>query len=242
MGSKEICFFLGVALCLLPAAVTDTVCVADGVKGVEANLDLPYDAGGTSSQEELAPEVIFFFGQAYEASAVVFALDESGSMKKQGRWQLQSREVIRAIAQLNSHADFGVLYYGNRVTPFSERPVRATVGRKGAAVSFVSSRRPAGNTCLFEGLLRALTIVGRSSNPYRAVILTSDGRPDFCPTGDRATAAQVDLLIGKTLAANPGLKIKVHTVWVGSGSDVGAIAFMKHLGAAHGGTFRQVNR
>ena len=72
-------------------------------------------------------------------------------------------------------------------------------------------------------------------------IVTSDGKPDICSTGDLASGEQFDALIQKTLDANPGRQVKLHTVWVGSVVDEQAIEFMKRLAAAHGGTFRKVN-
>ena len=45
--------------------------------GQKTNLDLPFDAEGADSEdEEEAPELIVFYGEAYEASKVVFCLDE----------------------------------------------------------------------------------------------------------------------------------------------------------------------
>ncbi len=65
---------------------------------LKTNLDLPYNAGGASENEdEDAPEIVVFYGSMYEASAVVFCLDESLSMRKAGRWEVQKKEVVRTI-------------------------------------------------------------------------------------------------------------------------------------------------
>lgn len=213
------------------------------IGGLTDNLDLPYDAlGSDEEEEEDAPEVIFFYGQPYESSATVFALDESGSMESEGRWDLQSREVTRAISALGNDAEFSVVYYGSRVTAFRESPVPATESGKNAANAFVRSRRPNGDTCTGEGVAKALQIVRKSAGKHKAVIVTSDGRPDVCATGNRANAAEIERIIQMTVSANPGLLVKVHTIWVGRSGEMEAIRFMRRLAEAHGGTFRLVTR
>ena len=108
-------------------------------------------------------------------------------------------------------------------------------------MSFVRSRRPNGDTCLQEGTVKALQIARLSEHIAKAVIVTSDGKPDVCSTGDAASASQRTRIIQATMSANPGLDIQVHTIWVGTGSNRDAINFMRQLAAAHNGTFRQVS-
>lgn len=213
-----------------------------GGLNLRTNLDLPYNAGGTTEEEEVAPEVIFFFGQMYEMDAVCFSLDKSGSMTSNNRWTLQTREVTRTLLQMAERAEFGIVYYGSRVEPFRNKPVEASPASKSAGVAFVRGQSAQGDTCLFEGTIEALKIVRRSKSKRRAVIVTSDGRPDVCSTGDRATASEVERLLAQTLAANPGRQVKVHTIWVGSGTDREAVSFMRRLAQVHGGNFRQVSR
>jgi len=202
------------------------------------NLDLPYDAAGEASSEEEAPEILSFYGRGYEASAIVFALDESGSMSDQGRWQLQTREVMRSLRELSARSEFGVVYYGSRVSAFRKSPARAEEGPKAQALQFVNSRKPNGDTCIGEGVIEALKIVRQSKSKHRAVIVTSDGRPDVCATGDRATPEQVRQLLARTAAANPDGSVQVHTIFVGRGTEKEAIAFMRRLALQHNGMFR----
>lgn len=236
------------ALALLLAPPLRSPVRGDGGGGLlqgsalKANLDLPYNAGGEAAEEESIPEVLVFYGKTYEASAVCFALDESGSMKEQGRWELQTREVTTAIAELSEEADFGIVYYGSRVSAFRNSPVPATGNNKAAGLVFVRSRRPAGDTCVGEGVVKALQIVRQSRHKHRAVIVTSDGRPDNCATGNRATPQEVQMIYEQTLAANADRSAKVHTVWVGQGQDKQAMEFLRRLAQIHGGTFRAVSR
>ena len=211
--------------------------------GLKANLDLPVNAGaGSEDEDEDAPEVILFYGSQYEATAICFALDESGSMKSEGRWQLQTREVTRAINQLSTTAEFSVVYYGSNVTIFRNRPVSASSANKAAGISFIQSRNPNGDTCIGEGTTKALQIVRRSGSSHRAVIVTSDGRPDVCATGNRASPSEQQRILQQTLAANPGLGVQVHTIFVGRSNDPDAISFMRRLARAHSGTFRVVTQ
>lgn len=233
-----------VALCLLGVGVL--FFPADGVgddlvvgRSLEANLDLPFDAVGSSEEEEEAPDFVLFYGQPYEASAVVFALDESGSMSEQGRFDLQRREATRAISHLGPDAEYNVLYYSNEVNTFRESLVQANENNKNAGIAFVRSRMPKGLTCIGKGVIKGLQIARKSASKYRAVIVTSDGGL-FCDTDRyaRSSAAQMQRVLQETVAANPGLQVKVHTVFVGSSAERRAIRFMRILAEAHGGTFR----
>lgn len=229
---------LGVLAFVRPPASTGQ----DLGQGLKANLDLPVDAGfGRESEDEDAPEIVSFYGAQYEASAVCFALDESGSMQDQGRWQLQTREVIRTIRQLSDAAEFSVVYYGSRVSAFRQRTVKASGSNKAAGISFIRSRNPSGDTCIGEGTTKALKIVRQSASRHLAVIVTSDGRPDVCATGNRATPAEQQRILAQTLAANPGRAVQIHTIFVGRSNEADAIEFMRRLARVHSGTFRLVN-
>jgi len=208
---------------------------------LKANLDLPFNAVGERQDEEAAPERVVFFGQTYEASAIVWALDESGSMTENGRWELQTREVTRAIAELGEDAEFGVVYYGSRVASFRSATLKAKEANKSAAIDFVRSRRPSGDTCIGEGVVKALEIVRKSGSKHRTVIVTSDGRPDNCATGNRANAQEIEQIYQQTLKANPDRSVIVHTIWVGRSQDQEAIQFLRKLAQIHGGTFRMVS-
>jgi len=230
---------LGLSLVILFSLFFRSINHAD--EALKANLDLPYSAiGDGEEQEEEAPQILVFYGQIYEATGVCFALDESGSMRNNRRWELQSREVIRAINEMADDAEFGIVYFGSRVNAFSEKPVVASPANKSSGIAYVRARQPNGDTCLGEGVIKALQIMSLSESPYRSVIVTSDGKPDNCATGNAATPSEIEGIIQKTKAANPGGRIKVHTIWVGSGGGEG-VQFMERLAQAHNGTFRKVS-
>lgn len=207
------------------------------------NLDLPYDAGSFSGEaEDEASQVHAFYGQSYEADAIAFALDKSGSMDNRSRWQIQTREVAKSLREMTARAEFGIVYYGSDVRRFKGRPVKANPGNKTAGVAYVKSERPQGDTCIAEGVVEALRIVRMAESNHRAVIVTSDGRPDVCATGNLATGTQIQRLLQKTLAANPGGKVRVHTIYVGSDTNREAVSFLRRLALAHSGTFRMASR
>ena len=65
------------ALALLPGALLR------GAEGgaralVKANLDLPYDAGGSAEEAEESPEIIVFYGQQFEGQGVFFCCGTAG--------------------------------------------------------------------------------------------------------------------------------------------------------------------
>jgi hypothetical protein len=214
-----------------PPASSQTI-----ARDVKAQLDLPYNAAGEAGDDdEETPEVFSYYGGTYEASAVVFALDRSSSMNSESRWKVQKRESARAISELSHAAEFSLLYYSDSLTVFRPETVRAHSTNKLAGVSFVNSVRPHGRTCLGTGLVEALSMLQRSNRKHRAVILTSDGRPSTCD----GWKTDPDEFIQRTLLANPGRRIKVHTVFVGT--DPEGMVLMKRLAEAHGGSFRRVN-
>ena len=127
---------------------------------LKTNLDLPYNAGGASENEdEDAPEIVVFYGSMYEASAVVFCLDESLSMRKAGRWEVQKKEVVRTIMELSSQAEFGLVYYGKGSYSFRNNMMVANQGSKQAAIAFVNSRQMTLGTCLGPGVVKSLRLL-----------------------------------------------------------------------------------
>ena len=81
------------------------------------------------------------------------------------------------------------------------------------------------------------------SSGYGPVIVVSDGRPTVCPfvRGQGRSEQLIREILQQTTAANPGLEIRVHTIYVGTDNDPQAIDFMRRLARTHKGTFRIVN-
>lgn len=235
--------FRFVTVTLLALAACGPAAFGQGALPLKANLDLPFDAAGSDERDEEAPEVIFFYGGVYEASAVVFCLDESKSMRKHSRWDLQKREVTRAVFDLTERAELGLVLYSREVAAFREKLVTASQGNKAAVVSFMNSRQLKGGTCVGQGTIKSLQLLRPSQSEYRAVIVAGDGRPTArCggSSGGSRDAAFYQRLLDQTVSANPGLEVRVHTIFVGTASDTDAMNFMRQLAQRHRGTFRAV--
>lgn len=210
----------------------------------KVNLDLPYNAVGSSEEDEDAPEIVTFYGSMYEASAVVFCLDESKSMSKAGRWQVQQKEVIRAISELSDEAEIGLVFYGAGSYAFRKSLVPATRATKAAMAQWVSGRQLSLGTCLGPGVVDSLKMLQRAQSTHRAVIVSGDGRPTSCPfvRGSGQDPRVAEQALAETVAANPGLQIRVHTVLVGNDVTARDVDFMKKLAQLHRGTYRHVSQ
>ena len=235
------------AICVLWAAIdlsraSESSGLTISTTGLAQNLDLPVNAVGEESSEESVPESVIFYGHSYEATAVVFALDQSASMRGYSRWEIQVEEVTKALSSLSEDADFGIVFYNDRVTSFREVPLRATEANKLAALEFVRSQQPRGQTCLGDGVVKALGIVRQSSNGHQAVLVTSDGRPDYCAGSAPTAQDAMRSVYQQTLNANPARKVAIHTIYVGTKDEDLAIEFMQGLAQLHGGTFRLCSR
>lgn len=208
----------------------------------KANLDLPFNAGGSSEEDEDAPEIVSFYGSMYEASAVVFCLDESKSMSKAGRWETQQKEIIRAISELSDQAQVGLVFYGDRSYSFRNSLASANQATKGAMIQWVVGRQLSLGTCLGGGVVDSLRMLQHAESKHKAVIVAGDGRPTSCPfvrgSGKDPRVAQQALM--ETLAANPGMQIRVHTILVGNNVTPRDIDFMRKLARLHRGTYRRV--
>lgn len=211
----------------------------------KVNLDLPYNAAGSSEDEdEEAPEIVTFYGSMYEASAIVFCLDESKSMNKAGRWQVQQKEVIRAISELSDKAEVGLVFYGAGSYRFRNNLAPANKATKAAMTQWVTGRQLSLGTCLGPGVVDSLKMLQRAQSRHRAVIVSGDGRPTSCPfvRGSGQDPRVVQQVLAETLSANPGLQIRVHTILVGNDVTARDIDFMRKLARLHRGTYRHVPR
>jgi len=217
---------------------------SDVPESLKANLDLPYDATAESQEEEDAPEVILLYGGAYEATAVVFCLDESRSMAKNDRWDLQKKEATRAIQELTDRVEFGLVFYGQDAYAFRPTLMAATPANKQAAIAFIASRQMTSGTCLGKGAVKSLQMLQNARSKHRAVILAGDGRPTSCPfvPGQDRNPQILSATFAETIAANPGLQIRLHSIYVGSQPIPEDVEFLKTLASIHGGTFRTASK
>ena len=213
--------------------------------GHKTNLDLPFDAVGADSEKEEAPELIIFYGEAYEASNVVFCLDESLTMNNSGRFDIERREVRRAISELNPDAEFGVLFYGGQVTSFRRQLIKASPTNKRAAMAFITSRVTNLGTCLGNSVEQALQMLNRSDSRFQAVILVSDGTPTRCPFARLNGCQEKQVVCNEALAQISTANVRrmpVHCILVGNASRCAGLPtqFMRAVSGLSGGSFRHV--
>ena len=211
------------------------------------NLDLPYNAVGDGEDSEDAPELIVFYGQGYEATDIVLVLDESLTMNREDRFQIEKREANRAISELHPESRFNVIFFGGTTTSFRRRLSKATTSNKTAAAAFVTTRVTNLGTCLGEAVVEALRMLHRGGSRYPAVLLVSDGTPTRCPfvpAGDCAGRREVvETVLSNIRNANVS-RVPVHTILVGQEQRCTGLAreFMTRVAGSSGGTFRSLVR
>ena len=243
MLKSILALFLAMSL-LASCAWSQSVTPMKGA-GHKTNLELPFDAVGADSEKEEAPELIIFYGEAYEASNVVFCLDESLTMNNSGRFDIERREVRRAISELNPDAEFGVLFYGGQVTSFRRQLIKASPTNKRAAMAFISSRVTNLGTCLGNSVEQALQMLNRSDSRFQAVILVSDGTPTRCPFARLNGCQEKQVVCNEVLAQISTANIQrmpVHCILVGNATRCAGLPtqFMRAVSGLSGGSFRHV--
>ena len=122
------------------------------------NLDLPYDAIGEGSEEEIAPEIIQFYGQNFEGDGIFYVIDRSGSMQSSGELDIAKREVARNIAEFSSRVVFGIVLFDANLMkyPSSGTPVDANAGQKQGAIGWVMGVPGGGGSCVMQGMTTGL--------------------------------------------------------------------------------------
>jgi len=202
----------------------------------KANLDLPFNAAGESSEEENSPGVLSFYGSSYEASTVVFVLDASGSMSEDGRWPLLIRETSRAIRELQPDTKFSIVFYESILKVFKHQLVEASDVNRNSGIAFLTTKEAEGGTCTTLGVLEGLRLLKQSDATHKALIVTSDGAPDGCGAGPER------MQLARIRAKNPGGRVGIHTLWVGSRNhNEAGTGFLQLLARENNGTFRFVS-
>jgi uncharacterized protein with von Willebrand factor type A (vWA) domain len=211
------------------------------------NLDLPYNVVGEGDDPEDAPDLIVFYGQVYQATDVVLVLDESLTMNREGRFQIEKREANRAINELHPDSRFSIIFFGGRTTSFRRRLTDASRSNKSAAAAFVNARMTNLGTCLGEAVVEALRMLHVGGSAHPAVLLVSDGTPTRCPfvpAGGCAGRRQVVETVLSNIQNANVQRVPVHTILIGEEARCGGLAreFMTQAARLTGGTFRSVIR
>src|SRR5690606_20542025 len=83
-----------------------------------------------------------FFHLPAVADGVVFVLDVSGSMGKDGKWERARAEVARAIEPMPDRVRFQVIFFRDAPVAVFDGLVRATRANKARALRALEAQRP----------------------------------------------------------------------------------------------------
>jgi von Willebrand factor type A domain-containing protein len=207
-----------------------------GGLATKENLDLPFDALGSSDDDEDAPEVIVFYGQQYEANFVAFCCDKSGSMNEPGKFPKLQREVIKNISQFSDKVQFGIAFFDKDLSKFptNGKPADANPGLKAAALSYVMSTTPGHGTCSKPALEACLQYANQSSAKEKVILYLSDGH-NTCPGSDENVYKQQVLA---EIAAKNTQHVKINTICIGT--DYVDEQFMRTLATQNNGKSSRV--
>lgn len=189
-------------------------------------LDLPSGGRGLDTDEEDTPETIVFYGNQYEGNAFFWVLDRSGSMMLEGRMDGLKEEMVSAIDQLSTYAEFGMVSFSWDFDLFSPLPVRAKHEQRIAAVEWIHQLTPSGPTFLLQATEECLALASMSHRDGRTMIIVGDGEPSgpgIAETLEGIIAANVEML-------------PINTILVGD-SSLG-FDFFNTLSGLTGGNFR----
>ncbi len=182
---------------------------------------------GTGAATGKGPTMAKFFGTEVKARRILYMLDNSGGMRKGGKFEALVRELQASVASLNPKQKFYVVFYSDTVYPlFFPRSVRKFVtpndrNRKTLA-AWLDSVELCGGNAIDEALAAAEVI-----RP-EVVFLLTDG--DLFTT-DKKRA----LLLNST-----DRRYKIHTFGLGVGENTKTATGLKQVAKANGGTFRAV--
>jgi len=205
-----------------------------GGSATKANLDLPFDAGGTAEgDEEAPPEIITFLSGIYEGDFFCFVCDKSGSMVGEP-WRKVQSEVIRTVQGLSEHVQFAIVFFDQDLVKFPSagRPADATAATKGQAARMVMSTGTGHGSCYKEALAQALRYAEQSTAKRKQIIVLGDGHTT-CRGQDEAKYGK------ETLIETASRNRFAHINTLGIGQDVQE-DWLKALAAQNRGTYRRV--
>jgi hypothetical protein len=194
------------------------------------NLDLPYDAIGEGSEEEIAPSVIVFYGQSFEGDGVFYVIDRSGSMQGAGELDIAKREVVRNIKEFSSNMQFAVVFFDSNVLkyPSGGQPTDASTTNKQSAIGWVTGMAGGSGSAISLGLFAGIDFSNRSTSDRKTIIYVGDG-------GGYSAA-----LLGQVKGKNTA-KAKINCIGVLSLST-DRRQFLQSLAQSNNGKYTEITR
>ena len=204
------------------------------------NLDLPIEAEGVEEDPEDAPEVVLFYGQAFEGDGIIYVIDKSCTMQDEGELDIAKREVVRNIREFSDKVWFGIVFFSNDVVKFpsSGMPAQAEVTMRDAAISFVMTMEGHCGTCCQQGLAEGLQMANLATPKHKAIIYVGDGGGTCPGTTDEASYLQ------KTLTSITFMnyqRVVINCIGVLRPLPLNE-EFMKKLSSSNGGTYTKISR
>ena len=207
----------------------------EGGGGVKANLDLPFDAGGTNEEEEEAPEIVVFYGQQYEGDGIFFCCDKSGSMKEGTKFKKLQSEVTKNITAFSERVQFGMAFFDADLEKFpaSGKPADASPAMKAAGIAYVMSQAADSGTCSKPALAACLTYAQQSTAKRKVIIYLSDGF-QHCKGQDPAVYGREALA---EVTQRNTARAQINAICIGIDVDE---AWMRKLAQQNGGSFARI--
>ncbi len=157
---------------------------------------------------------------------VCFVIDRSGSMKeipdgtKERKSDTVRREMKALLAALPDGTRVNIVLFGDRIDCLAQSTRKLDAMGREDAVYFLEKNKPVGKTNLWDGLDKALSLVGSDElGSFRedgvdTIFVLSDGEPT---TG---LFTNSELIIKRVTRENRFLRAAIHTIAVG---DVGTL-------------------
>ena len=108
---------------------------------------------------------------------IVFVLDTSGSMRRDGKLQQAQESLIYGLEGLNPEDRFGLVTFSTAVNTFDDVLHKGIKAYIDLAVEFVEELKARGGTDIYEALNTALELLDEDSTRPKIIVFLTDGRP-----------------------------------------------------------------
>jgi len=168
-----------------------------------------------------------FFGTEIKARHILYMLDNSGGMRKGGKFEALVSELLTSVRALNPKQKFYVIFYSDTVYPlffpYSVREfIRSTPKSQKKLAAWLDSVELCGGNAIDEALAAAEVI-----RPDAVFLLTD---------GDLFTSEKKQAL----LLNRAGRSYAIHTFGLGVGKQTRTADGLRQVAEVNGGTFRAI--
>ena len=186
-------------------------------------------------------EEVTYYDEPVTSRRLLFIIDTSGSMsapikaktisssggedvEDTTRMELAKKQLIKLLGQLPAYTGFNVMKFDSDVKSWKKSMVGWSRPNVISAAKFTQGLEPGGSTAANQALTEAL----ENNLQVDSIYILTDGGP---------SDAQISELLDNVEKLNRFLRIKIHTVGIGSG----AATLLKPLAEQNNGIFKQVD-